>query len=137
MAGYEPVFGPDEFGRPRYLNEAETDVKNILFALFLERGMYPSIPWMGGSIEEYLYQFVDDIDTTVIMARLGSTCSDFLDMINAGTLEVYKSQINGKPALVVKLPALVQRRKSAVLVGVTTNYNNELIYNFTENPSPI
>lgn len=137
MAGYEPVFGPDEFGRPRFMTETETDVKNVLFALFLERGMYPSIPWMGGSIEEYLYQFVDDIDTSVILARLGSACSDFLDMINEGTLEVFKSQANGKPLLIVKLPELIERRKSAVIVGVTTNYNNELIYNFQENPSPI
>ena len=137
MAGYEPVFGPDDFGRPRYLSQTETDVKNLLFALFLERGMYPSIPWMGGSIEDYRVKFTDDIDTNVIMARLGSTCSDFLDMINDGSLEIYKSQIGGKPALVVKLPTLIQKRKSAVIVGVTTNFNNELIYNFTENLSPI
>ena len=135
MAGYEPVFGPDEFGRPRYLNTAETDVKNVLFALFLERGMYPSIPWMGGSIDDYIYQFTDDIDVNMIMTRLASYSDDFLQMVNEGSLEVFKSKIKNRPALVIKIPELIQGRKSAVILGVTTNLNNELIYNFTENLS--
>ncbi len=135
MAGYEPVFGPDEFGRPRFLTKIETDVSNIMFALFLERGMYPTIPWMGGSIVDYLYQVVDDIDTSAILARLGACCSDFLEYINNGTLEVFKSEIENKPALVVKLPAVTKKNNAIVLVGVTTNTAGDLIYNFTENDS--
>ena len=129
----DPSFKPNDYNRPKLLTEKQTYINNILMLLFGEPGFYPSIPELGMNIKQYLYMFEDEIDTEEIKATLAEQCDDFSDDIDEGNLEVLVTVYNGRSALIFVLPVLDDTNERNIVLGITTNANGEIIYNFVEN----
>lgn len=132
MPSVDPTFGIDEFKRPKVLSETETTVNNILTLLMGEPGFYPSIPYIGINIKQYLYMPIDDIPCEAITAELAKQCSDFAPDINSGEFTIQKSIYNKKPIILVTLPVIDDTKKNVLSIGITVNDKGEYIYNFVE-----
>lgn len=128
----DPTFGVNNFERPKVLSVTQTYVNNLLTILFGKPGFYPSQPELGMDIEQYLYKYIDDINVTEIKAKLINQCTDFLPEIESGEFDVYKSEHNGQPMLLFKLPIIIDGKSLAMALGITLNAKGEMIYNFVE-----
>ena len=62
MPSVDPAYGVNDFNETKVLSESQTLINNILMILFGKPGFYPSIPWLGMDIYQYLYSFEDGID---------------------------------------------------------------------------
>ena len=129
----DPTFSVNNYNRPKVLTEKETYVNNVMMLLLGKPGFYPSIPSIGMNIQQYLYMFEDDINTTSIKTQLANQCSDFLPEIRDGEMDVLKTTYNNHTILIFKLPEVNDTAESSIAIGITTNNNGELIYNFVEN----
>lgn len=126
----DPDFGLDNFNQPKILNDSQTLVNNILMLLFMRPGSYPSLPHLGINIQQYLYKFFDEIDTNEIKAQIVAQCSDFLDTIQNGSFDVYKTTQNNTPVLLLVLPVRVDDAVSSLVIGITLSNIGDLIFNF-------
>lgn len=133
MASVDPVYGVNDFNETKVLSESETLINNILMILFGKPGFYPSIPWLGMDIYQYLYKFDDEIDTLKIKSKLASQCQEFLPDIQDGSMDVYSTTYQGRPVLIFELPILVDKATSVLALGVTVNTKGEMVYNFIAN----
>lgn len=116
MATVDPGFGVDEFNRSKILSEAETIKNNILTLLFMRKGSYPSIPELGIGLQDYLYQFFDEIDVEKIKRDIGAQCSEFIPSVNSGELQVVKTYKDNKPVLLVVIPTSLENSNGTSLV---------------------
>ena len=133
MASVDPVYGVNVFEEPKVLSESHTLVNNVLMILLNKPGFYPSIPWLGMNIEQYLYSFADEINTLRIKSRLATQCKELLPSIQEGDMDVYSIEYEGHPLLIFALPILVDEGTSFITLGITINDRGEMIYNFVEN----
>lgn len=133
MPSVDPAYGVNDFNETKVLSESQTLINNILMILFGKPGFYPSIPWLGMDIYQYLYSFEDGIDLVNIKAKLASQCQEFLPNIKDGSMDVYSIQYQGRPMLIFELPILVDNKTSVLSLGVTINTKGEMIYNFVAN----
>lgn len=130
MASVDPVYGVNNFNETKVLTEAETLVNNILMILFGKPGFYPSIPWLGMDIQQYLYKFEDEIDDLKIKSKLASQCREFLPNIEDGSMDVYSTTYQGRSMLIFQLPVIVDENSVILSLGVTINTKGEMVYNF-------
>ena len=130
MASVDPVYGVNNFNETKVLTEAETLVNNILMILFGKPGFYPSIPWLGMDIQQYLYKFEDEIDDLKIKSKLASQCREFLPNIEDGSMDVYSTTYQGRSMLIFQLPVIVDDNSVILSLGVTINTKGEMVYNF-------
>lgn len=133
MGYVDPTFSLNNFNRPKVLSKMETYVNNFLMLLFGKPGFYPSIPEIGMDIEQYLYQFEDDINTDEIKTKLVKQCEEFLPEIQSGTFNVLKSTYKNNTLLVFVMPIIDDTQTHSVAIGITRNTKGELIYKFVEN----
>ena len=126
----EPDFGVDNFNNPKMFNESETLVNNLLMLLFMKPGSYPSLPNLGIDITQYLYMFFDEINTNKIKNDIATQCVQFLDCIEAGTLDVQKVFYNNKPLLLIILPVKIEDKVTGLALTLTTNGVGNVIYSF-------
>lgn len=126
----EPNFGLDNFGRAKYANETEAIANAVLNLLFGKPGFFPSMPNLGINIQEILYSFWDDVDTSALKARIAEQCSEFADYINAGSLDVQKTMHNNQPLLLIVLPTKVIDGKETLSIGITQDKNGNTTYNY-------
>lgn len=133
MASVDPVYGVNDFNETKVLSESQTLINNILMILFGKPGFYPSIPWLGMDIYQYLYRFDDEIDTLKIKSKLAAQCQEFLPDIQNGSMDVYSTTHQERPVLIFELPILVDKATSVLALGVTVNTKGEMVYNFVSN----
>ena len=133
MASVDPVYGVNNFNETKVLTEEETLVNNILMILFGKPGFYPSIPWLGMDIQQYLYKFEDEIDDLKIKSKLASQCREFLPNIEDGSMDVYSTTYQGRSMLIFQLPVIVDENSVILSLGVTINTKGEMVYNFVAN----
>lgn len=133
MASVDPVYGVNNFNETKVLTEAETLVNNILMILFGKPGFYPSIPWLGMDIQQYLYRFEDEIDDLGIKAKLASQCREFLPNIEDGSMDVFSTTYQGRSMIIFQLPVIVDENSVILSLGVTINTKGEMVYNFVAN----
>ena len=133
MASVDPVYGVNVFEETKVLSESETLIDNILMILLNRPGFYPSIPWLGMDVSQYLYSFEDSIDPLQIKVKLASQCRELLPDIREGALDVQSIPYNGRPLLLFVLPVLVDNVRTFISLGITVNDRGEMIYNFVEN----
>lgn len=126
----EPNFGLDNFGRAKYANETEAIANAVLNLLFGKPGFFPSMPNLGINIQEILYSFWDDVDTSALKARIAEQCSEFADYINSGSLDVQKTMYNNQPLLLIVLPTKVIDGKETLSIGITKDKNGNTTYNY-------
>ena len=129
----DPTYDVNDYNLLKVLSPTETYVKNILVILFGKPGFMPSIPSLGMDISKYLYMFEDEIDTSQIKYDLTRQCEEFLPDVETGDIDVYQRIYNGRSLLIFKLPVIIDDKNIEVALGVTTNKNGELIYQYTEN----
>jgi len=133
MASVDPVYGVDVFEETKVLSESQTMVNQVLMILLNKPGFYPSIPWLGMDVQQYLYTFAEDIDDLNIKAKLATQCKALLPDIQDGELDVYSIDYEGHPLLIFTLPVLVDESNSMVTLGITVNDKGEMVYKFVAN----
>lgn len=129
----DPTFGVNDFDLPKVLSTTETYARNVLLLLFGKPGFYPSIPTLGMDIQQYLYMFVDDINTDSIKTKLATQCKDFLPELQTGDFDVQKRVVGGRPLLAFILPIVEDNSTINIALGVTTNAKGELVYRYVDN----
>ena len=130
MAGLEPGFGINSFNRAKYKNESETIANAFLNLLFGKPGYFPSMPNLGLDIQSKLYSFWDELDTDVLKASIVSQCSAFKEYINNNSLDIIKSSYNNQPLLLIVIPVEVNMSKSNLVIGITMDDSNSIVYNY-------
>lgn len=128
----DPVYGVNDFNRPKVLNEDETYVSNLLMILFGKPGFFPSIPYLGMDISSELYKFEDEIDTKRIKTNLAYQCLDFLPLVEDGEIEVLTTTYKGRSILIIQLPIIHRKKATTLTVGVTINEKGQMVYQFEE-----
>lgn len=128
----DPVYGVNDFNRPKVLAEDETYVNNLLMILFGKPGFYPSIPYLGMDVGSMLYMFEDEINVDKIKTDLAYQCLDFLPLIDNGDLDVVVTTYKGRTMLIFQLPIIYKKKTTTLTVGVTLNDKGQLIYQFEE-----
>lgn len=128
----DPVYGVNDFNRPKVLAEDETYVNNLLMILFGKPGFYPSIPYLGMDVGSMLYMFEDEINVDKIKTELAYQCLDFLPLIDNGDLDVVVTTYKGRTMLIFQLPIIYKKKTTTLTVGVTLNDKGQLIYQFEE-----
>lgn len=126
----EPDFGVNNFNKPKMFSESETLVNNLLMLLFMRPGSYPSLPNLGIDIEQYLYMFFDEINTEKIKYDIAAQCVQFLDAVEAGSLDVQKILYKKKPLLLIVLPVRIEENVTGLKLALTLNDANNVFYNF-------
>lgn len=136
MAAVDPHFGIDHFRRPKVLTESQTIVYNIMTILLGKPGFYPSIPTLGMHVQDYLYNFADEIDGELIKRMLVEQCSDFSPYVQDGSFDViiatHNNQIKKEvqPLLIFKLPVILTGRDSELVIGITMNEEGYFAFNY-------
>ena len=127
----DPQIGVDSYDRPKVVTESETLVSNMLTLLFGKPGFYPSIPRLGMNVQQYLYMFEDEMDTSALKNQLASQCKDFVSIIENGSFDIITSRYKDQPLLIFVIPAKIANSGKNLLLGVTINDNGEFKFNFT------
>ena len=130
MAGVEPSFGINSFNRAKYKNESETIANAFLNLLFGKPGYFPSMPNLGLDIQSKLYSFWDELDTDVLKASIVSQCTAFKEYINDNSLDIIKSSYNNQPLLLIVIPIEIDMSKSNLVIGITIDGSNSIVYNY-------
>ena len=113
----DPVYGVNDFNKPKVLAEDETYVNNLLMILMGKPGFYPSIPYLGMDISSLLYKFEDEIDTDKIKTELIYQCLDFLPLVDDGEIEIVVTTYKGRTMLIFQLP-IIHKKKTTTLTVV-------------------
>lgn len=126
----EPLFGVNNFNEPKIITGNNVLAMTILLILFGKPGCYPSIPNLGMNIQQYIYSKYDEINVDAIKAKLTTQCSMLSNSINSDVIEVFKTINNGNPVLVIKIPIVSKNDTDTLVLGVTTNDTNNVVYNY-------
>lgn len=128
-----PSFALDDFDKVKLYTSDESIVRDLLLILFGKPGFYPSQPSLGMYVQQYLYEFDDGIDLNAIKVELAMQCSDFLPLVQDGSLDVQVTNWNGRPLLVFILPTIRNTSDVQLVLGVTILENGEMQFNFVIN----
>ena len=128
----DPVFGLDNYKKPKMLTEMETYVHNFIMLLLGKPGFYPSMPHLGIDIQQYLYELEDDFDPQYLKSEIVAQCRDFLPFIKEGTFEISSTSYDGKLLLLFFLPSIDDKTDLPITVGVTTNESGNVLYKIVD-----
>lgn len=126
----DPAFGLDDFKKPKLLNSDRTLVNCAMMVLCGKPGFYPSIPYLGMDVRQYLYHFEDEINTDELKAKLIYQCPDLANEVDTGGMDILKIHRNEQNILVFVLP-MIKNSGTALILGITTDKKGKLIYDFT------
>ena len=126
----EPVFGIDDFRKPKVLNDYEAVIQSILVVLFGKPGCYPSIPELGMNIQQYRNRRLDEIDTDALKAQLAYQCRSLSSSIIDGSIDVTKMMLDNRDvALVFVIPITTDQTQKNMLIGLKMT-DNGITYNY-------
>lgn len=129
----EPVFGLDDFRKPKVLTGSEAIIQSILVVLFGKPGCYPSIPELGMHIQQYRNCRIDEIDTDSLKAQLAYQCKSISSQIIDGSIDIKKMILDNKDvALLFVIPVYTTNSENTMLIGIKMTdagitYNYDLI----------
>lgn len=132
-----PTFNVNDFNEPKVLSPTESYITDVMMILFGRPGFYPSIPYLGMNIQQYLYNFDDEINTEEIKSELALQCSEFSYYIDTGDMDIITTQYNGNLMIMFLMPIIKDSKEFQLVLGVTTNTKGEIVYNFVENETQI
>lgn len=124
----EPVFGQDDFRKPKVLKGYEAVIQSILVVLFGKPGCFPSIPELGMNIQQYRNMREDAIDVDALKAQLAYQCKSIAEGIIDGEIDVRKTTIDGNLALLFIIP-IEDTTENAMLIGVQMK-SDGITYNY-------
>jgi hypothetical protein len=130
--------GFDNFGRPSVIDPTQTLVNNLLTTLFAKPGNFPSQPWLGMNITQYLMSTPSSFNANKIKAQLVANCSDFADCVNDGTFDIFlrTDSKTGRPFIVIKLPAVEKDTGNPLVAGVVATDDVTHLYRLFYSESP-
>ena len=126
----EARFGLNNFQKPKTDEDEAALATTILMILFGRPGVFPSIPEIGMHVQDYLYAFEEDIDVSELKVQLAYQCSLVNELASDGTFDVQKIEDNGKVVLLFIVPSIQKESSNLLVIGVTTNTQNSVVYNF-------
>lgn len=130
MAGVDPEFGTNAFGKAKYKNESQAIANAFLNLLFAKPGFFPSMPKLGLNIQSRLYEFWDEVDETSLQIEIEAQCRTFKEYIDDGSLAVIKSTYNRNPLLLIVVPVQIINTKEHLTIGISTDGEGNVSYNY-------
>lgn len=116
----EVDFGLDNFKQPKVLSKKDSVVQIILSMFFLRPGNYPSMPHIGINISKYLYATEGELDPEELKRDIFNQCSELMEEISIGDVQVAIVDVNGTGTLVVVLPLTGDFNDEGVETNVLT-----------------
>ena len=92
----------DSFAKPLEMSDATAWSQLMLNLIFLQPGTYPSIPEMGVGIENYQYDFVDEV-ISELSASIITQQQTYLPDIPLSGLKISQMELKGQPVLVIQM----------------------------------
>lgn len=129
----EPLFGLDNFGKPKTLSTAETIAQMVLNILLLKPGQLPSLPHIGIDIKKYLYKFEEDIDPDHLKSQLIYQCNNLHGYIDLNGVEVVVLPVGHESILFISIPLTVAvEQDKEILIGFRyKKTGKEVTFNYT------
>lgn len=126
----EADFGLNSFQNAKTMEDEEALARTILMILFGRPGVFPSVPEVGLHIQDLFYQFDDDIDINILKSKLAYQCSLISEVISDGTMDIQKTYQDDNLVLLFIIPSIKTSSDNLLVIGVTTNKDNSVVYNF-------
>lgn len=117
----------DSFDKPKELVEVAAWSQLILNLLYLKPGTYPSLPDMGIGIEEYQYDFIDDI-AEELTSKITSQQKQYLPDVPLTGVTVNSRIVGQIEALVIQLFFTTGSKMVASAVAIDTSQRNFLTF---------
>lgn len=96
----------------------------ILNLLFLRPGTYPSIPSMGVGIQDYEYEYLDDVKDN-IQASIQDQCKAFLPDVPLENVDIQSVDYEGKKIMLIVIT--LNDNGESVTAAVASEFTNKLI----------
>lgn len=107
----EPLFGLDNFGKPKTLTVAETVAQMVLNILLLKPGQLPSLPHIGIDIKKYLYKFEEDIDPEHLKSQLIYQCNSLNGYIDLNNIDIILLPVKNESILFISIPLIISKEE--------------------------
>lgn len=128
--GREPVFGVNNFGKPK-LQTVTQSIGMALFTILMNKpGFLPSMPKCGMDIHTMLYSFYDEIDTDTLLIEIGNQCPALRDYITNNTLQCRKMVINERPSLVFVMAYTIEGVTNRLVFTFKSTPEGEVVYDY-------
>lgn len=141
--GYDTTFELNEFNEPRIRSEIEVLKDAVLFLLFSRPGQYPSLPMIGLNIQDYLYEFYDEIDEDELKNKITEQCEMIGYYIKNGTFDLKKVKYQGQPSLIIHIEGTEEfppsykhdqvGKSKRYMIGLTYNDMKDMIMSINSN----
>ena len=116
--------GTNVFNKPVEYKGYKAWCQLILNLIFLRPGTYPSIPTMGVGIQDYDYEYLDDVKDSV-KANIESQIKTYLPDVPLNSVEVKGIDYNGRKIMMIVLSLIDDGR--IVTSVVASEITNKLI----------
>lgn len=141
--GYDCTFEMNDYNEPRLRDEAETLKNVVLLILFMKPGQYPSIPYLGMDLQNRLYSYYDEIDTSSMTRELIEQCQFLGTYIQDGSIIIKKMIYQNMPSLIIYISPVsanenlteynhstnTKDRANEFYIGISVDELNRLLYN--------
>lgn len=101
VIGYDLTHEVNEFNEPKLLSDIEIIKNAVIFILMATPGQYPSLPTIGLGLEDFLYEFYDELDTGLLEEQIISQCKILGVYFNRGNISIKKLKYNGVPSMLI------------------------------------
>lgn len=98
----ELLLGLNLFQKPAELVGKDAWARLTLNLLFLRKGTYPSAPQMGVGIQDYDYEFLEEI-ISPLQEDIQAQMHTYLPSVPLTDVQVTSTEFEGKPILVIGL----------------------------------
>ena len=92
----------NSFDKPKELTGLAAWSQLMLNLIFLKPGTYPSMPEMGIGIENYQYDFMDDV-IAELSAAITTQQQKYLPDVPLAGVQIGKVEQNGQPILLIQM----------------------------------
>lgn len=116
--------GINVFNKPIEYKGKKAWFQLILNLIFLRPGTYPSIPTMGVGIQDYEYEYLEDIKDN-IQAKIQDQVKTFLPDIPLESVEVQSINYNGMQIMLIAITLI--DNGEVVTAAIASEVTNKLI----------
>lgn len=119
----ELVLGINSFNKPAEKSGPEAWCKLITTLLFMKKGTYPTDPDMGCEIQQYEFEFIDDV-IDKIESSITEQVRKYLNDIPFDSVTVSKSTSDsGKPIILIVLEFTYNSKSDVAVVAAEKTDN--------------
>lgn len=115
----------DSFDKPCEYSDVAAWSQLLLNLIFLKPGTYPSLPEMGVGIEDYQYEFLDEV-IDALSSKINEQRTIYLPDVPLAGLQISKMEQNGDPILIIQFIFETDGGTSTSAVAVNVSKRNFL-----------